>query len=474
MADGIEAARRAESIPASLIVRPNRSGQPVWSAVWRDSGKRSMNRTIGKAWLRPRPPLRNPFIEGSEGRESKDEPRGQASWRHRWEKRPGRPKDGALDERRAQAEARALVLAREVEIEREREAQEGGPRTFAEVADAWLMEKAAEAQDGALKASTLRDYQSMLRRPDEPLKRRGRGRRAWLMRAYGSRAIRSITADDIDALDRRLRAHGLAPQTRRKYGAVLAMIFAYAQEKGWTDDNPVVGKGRQKRKRRKREKLPEVYAMETVEQIARKVEDTMLGEVVRLAALTGLRQGELLALRWRDVDFTGQRIVVRARYVPGEEEEDVPKGGKVRTVPLSDQAAVVLDRVSRREKWTKRGDLVFPNEKGDNTDPSTLRRAYMKARDIAIAEAEKAGDPLPVVVFHGLRHTFGTRCAMKGVPMFTLQHWMGHADAATTAIYAHWSPQADDAARLSAAFAEGTPREVEGVAQEPRPIEASA
>lgn len=460
----IEAARRAEKIPAALIVRPNRAGEPVWSATWRDSGKRRMNRTVGKAWLMARPPLKNPFIEGSAGREKKDEPQAQESWRINWERRPGRPKDGALDGRRAQAVARDLVLAREVEIDTENEAQAGGPKTFGEVADAWLAEKAAEVQDGHLKPSTLKDYRSMLRRPDEPLKRRGRGRTAHLMRAFEKRPIREISSADIDAFEKKLRTAGLSPQTRLKYEVVAGMIFAFAEAQGWIADNPVKAKGRQKKKGRKREKLPEVYSIETVEKIASKVEDAMLGEVIRLAAMTGLRQGELLALRWRDIDWTGRKVTVRGRYVPGEELEDVPKGGRVRTVPMSDQAGAVLDRLSRRDEHTRKGDLVV-TDRGKHIDPSTLRRAYMKARDAVIAQAAKEGEIVPKVVFHGLRHVFGSRCAMSGVPLFVLQHWLGHADAATTAIYAHWQPADDDADKLTIAFRDGTPAEAGALAE---------
>ena len=149
-----EAERRARTIPASLIVRPNRAGEPVWSAVWRDSGKRSMNRTVGKAWLMARPPLRNPFIEGSEGRERKNEPQAQEAWRRSWEKRPGRPKDGTLDERKAIAAARDLVVEREAELLRQDREQEGAPATFGQLADLWLEERRAEVEDQGLKRST--------------------------------------------------------------------------------------------------------------------------------------------------------------------------------------------------------------------------------------------------------------------------------------------------------------------------------
>jgi integrase len=57
------------------------------------------------------------------------------------------------------------------------------------------------------------------------------------------------------------------------------------------------------------------------------------------------------------------------------------------------------------------------------------------------------------VRFHDLRHTFGTRMAAAGVPMRTLQEWMGHSDIKTTLIYAHYAPNPNEAAMINAAFA---------------------
>ena len=57
------------------------------------------------------------------------------------------------------------------------------------------------------------------------------------------------------------------------------------------------------------------------------------------------------------------------------------------------------------------------------------------------------------IVFHDLRHTFGTQCAAKGIDLRRIQAWMGHANIATTMRYLHYVPQHDDAARLTEAFA---------------------
>jgi integrase len=112
----------------------------------------------------------------------------------------------------------------------------------------------------------------------------------------------------------------------------------------------------------------------------------------------------------------------------------------------------MLDRISRREHFTRRGDLVLAHELGDHTDPSTLRRAYSSARDAVLEAAAEEGDELPRLTFHGLRHCFGSRCAAAGVPLASIQAWMGNADITTTMVYVHFMPHADDAARLTRAF----------------------
>jgi len=79
-----------------------------------------------------------------------------------------------------------------------------------------------------------------------------------------------------------------------------------------------------------------------------------------VAAFTGLRLGEMLALRWADHDFAKRLVHVRCSWVQGN--DDTPKSGKVRSVPLIDQAARGLDALSRREHFTGDSDRLFVND----------------------------------------------------------------------------------------------------------------
>lgn len=84
---------------------------------------------------------------------------------------------------------------------------------------------------------------------------------------------------------------------------------------------------------------------------------------------------------------------MRHRYLAGiDDPEDTPKSGSVRSVPLSDPAAVILDRVSRREEFTRKSDLVFPAAKGQHSDASVLRKAYNTGRDVVIAREAESDD----------------------------------------------------------------------------------
>jgi integrase len=162
------------------------------------------------------------------------------------------------------------------------------------------------------------------------------------------------------------------------------------------------------------------------------------------AAYAGLRLGELRSLRWRDPDFSKRLIHVRHSYVM--RNEDAPKSGRVRSVPMIDQVAVALDQLSRRNGWTGKEDLVFVNPTGEHIEDSALRRRFYAA-------LKAAG--LKHIRFHDLRHSFGT-LAVQVFPLTDVKAYMGHADIATTMIYVHHVPQVDAAEKLSTALREAS------------------
>jgi len=123
------------------------------------------------------------------------------------------------------------------------------------------------------------------------------------------------------------------------------------------------------------------YSPEEVYVLVRAAADEQDGAVYLTAALTGLRLGELPALRWREVDFAAQTIRVVASYTAGQ--LGTPKSGLGRAVPLVDDVGGALARLAAREHFTDPDDLVFVGVAGGFLDGSALRRRYKRARDTA-------------------------------------------------------------------------------------------
>jgi Phage integrase family len=139
-----------------------------------------------------------------------------------------------------------------------------------------------------------------------------------------------------------------------------------------------------------------------VEALARAAESVQDAALFRVTAFTGLRLGELRALRRSDVEALVQ---VRRNFTHGAKGS--PKSGLVGSVPLIDHAAKALDGLSRRERFVDPDDLVFVDEMGGHLDDWRLRRRFHDALD-------KAG--LPRLRLHDLRYTFGT-IAVQAFPL---------------------------------------------------------
>jgi integrase len=157
----------------------------------------------------------------------------------------------------------------------------------------------------------------------------------------------------------------------------------------------------------------------------RRQEDRELADLFRIAAYTGLRRGELVALRWDDVAWVERVLIVR-RALSGTDERST-KSRRIRYVPVADQALTALERLSRRANFTGPNDYVLATVAGERPDPSALRRRYVACRDAA---------GLPGLRFHDLRHTAGS-LLVRVIDPVAVKDIMGHADLATTERYLH-------------------------------------
>jgi integrase len=281
------------------------------------------------------------------------------------------------------------------------------------------------------KPSTLRSYRNQFD--------------SQIVKRIGSRPIAQLSRGDVEALVAALSRDGLMPKTIRNVVGLLNGICEFAVKRRWAAENPCRYVDR-----------PRVEFSEDIryldpdelEAVLRAIEPGDFGRVhcaiILAAAMSGLRMGELLALRWLDVDWQAQRIRVRRSYVRGHLGTPKSRRGS-RSVPLADRLGGELDLLHRETAYQADDDLVFGNpHTGTPLDGAALLRAFQRALKRAHVRQ---------VRFHDLRHTFGTRMAAAGVPMRTLQEWMGHRDLRTTLIYADYQPGAHEVDLVNGAFA---------------------
>lgn len=158
--------------------------------------------------------------------------------------------------------------------------------------------------------------------------------------------------------------------------------------------------------------------------------------------MCGLRQGELIALRWQDVDFGVGVIRVRRSFTRGQ--FGTPKSRRSsRAVPMPGRVAAELESHLGRSAYTADSDLVLCHpDTGNPYDASKLRKRFKSA---------VAAAGIRPIRFHDLRHTFGTQMAAAGAPLRHIQEWMGHRDYKTTLIYADYAPDPSQGARWAEA-----------------------
>jgi integrase len=363
------------------VFRVDRKAGPVWYAKYRGPDGRQVKKRIGPAWS------------------GRDRP--AAGFFNR------RTAEDWLDDVLAELRERALTGA------------VAGGVSFEMAAREWLR---FVEHDRGCKPTTLRGYRSSVE--------------GHLLPAFGGLGVGEVSPLLIERWRAGLR---VSPRTKNKLLTELHGIFARSMRVfGIPAGNPAV----QVPKLRERGKLEiDVFTPEEVRALVRAAADGQDAAIFLTAAFTGLRRGELLALRWRDVDFAGSVVRVRASYAANT--LTTPKSGKVRAVPLAREVAATLAVLGQRPGFTGNEDLVFPGDSGGYLDGSALRRRYLQA-------LERAG--LRSLRFHDLRHTFATAMITRA-DIVRVKEWMGHADVQTTMRYLHYVQRPDDARLVDEAFA---------------------
>ena len=161
------------------------------------------------------------------------------------------------------------------------------------------------------------------------------------------------------------------------------------------------------------------------------------GICIRLALATGMRIGEITALRWKDVDLSSRTLWVRHTKHDAADYPDDPSPPKTpnsyRTIPLIRPLAEELKEWRTAQSPDSETCPVFPNKTGSCLSNQQLRAEYQEM-------LHQTG--LPLLTFHSLRHTFATRALENGMDIKTLSALLGHSSVAFTMdIYVHCSDQ---------------------------------
>jgi integrase len=289
----------------------------------------------------------------------------------------------------------------------------------------------------------------------------------------GDRKATDVDRVDVEAFGRALLKRGLAAKSVRNILGHLHAVFEHGIDRGWVRENPVRRAEKPGRRRSGANPDLQFLSVSELEAVIRAIPNEVvirspaptrrgrrgpapppspdvLGPVLRVviltAAMTGLRQSELLGLRWRDIDWATQRIRVRNTFVRGEHSTEGKSDLSTRrSVPMASRLARDLDLWSKRTVYSGDGELVFAHpQKGTPLDGSKVSKRFKAACVDA--------DVRPVR-FHDLRHTFATRLAASGTPIRTIQEFLGHVDSKTTQIYAHYAPSEREVQLVDEAFA---------------------
>lgn len=335
-----------------------------------------------------------------------------------------------------------------------KEAEAALQRVLQEVADGTAAARSAEelgpfiaewleTQRQHLKETTWESYRVAVERIDQHL---------------GRRPLRDLSPLEIEAFYARLSESGarsakpLAPKSVRNTHVVLRKALADAERLGMVARN-AAGAAKPPTSRPPEQQTWDsdqiVHFFESV------AEDRLVAAYV-LAATTGMRRGEVLGLRWSDVDLDACQLAIRQTLTTVNYQPVIatPKSKRsVRVIYLDDHTVEAL-RLHRRQQlnerqalpgtWDDSHDLVFRDEVGEPLNPDWFSREFRRRVDAS---------GLPSIRFHDLRHSYATLALKAGVHPKIVSERLGHATVGITLdLYSHVTPAiARDAADVVAA-----------------------
>jgi integrase len=267
-----------------------------------------------------------------------------------------------------------------------------------------------------------------------------------VLEGIGDRPVAQLRRHDIEDLYGTWRAAGVKPGTIRRRHAVLAAALHHAEATGLILRSPAA----HVRLPRREASIDDLQAHAEVLAGIGRLEHVRLKAVAQLALATGARRGELLALRWSDIDLAEGVVRIRAALATGPDGELVrktTKGRQARVITIGRTAVVELKTwraVARKQALALGVRLVdahpvfpCPTDPRDPWAPDRVTRTWNRHQ-------AAAGLALR---FHDLRHRHATTLLEAGVPVHVVSARLGHASAKMTLdTYAHALPGGDRAA----------------------------
>lgn len=222
----------------------------------------------------------------------------------------------------------------------------------------------------------------------------------------------------VERIESKHQPKGLSAKTVRNINQIISSALNLAIEQKLIHSNPTVSCALPKIERKEMNTLP----AEQLTSFLREAKESGVYELYYIALATGLRRGELLGLKWKDIDLNSGIIRVQRQVarIDGEVvEAPLKTKNSYRNIPISGDAVEILNA----QKKKAAGEYVFPSPSGGPISPDSVGNMLHRV-------LKRAG--LPKVRFHDLRHTFATLALQNGIDIKTVSSMLGHYSAGFT------------------------------------------
>jgi integrase len=283
-----------------------------------------------------------------------------------------------------------------------------------------------------------------------------------LRRELGTRRLRTLAPEDVEAAFADLARRGMTRASLQKLRQVLGQALAFGERRRYVNSNPA--RVAELPAAARRQAPGRSLTVDQARTLLDALDQDRLGALFAVELMLGLRPGEAAGLAWRDVDLDQHALHVRSslKWIAGRPvvDERLKTGRSRRSLAIpapletrlrAHRARQSADRLAAGDAWHNAHDLVFTNVLGSPLDPANVRRTLAR-----ITTDAGLGRWHP----HELRHSAASLLSAAGVPIERVADTLGHATTyVTDQVYRHLTmPIVDDAAApIEAMFARGDP-----------------